>query len=263
MASNNFINECKTPAYEDRLGKIVIDGVEYNQSNNLTNLEIDDSIYNNGTIVGNTCIKSLKFSLINVDKDVEFVAKKATPSVGVIYNDNSTEYIDFDEFTIEALNDEQTKNFTDITGYDSLNILDTKYECGLSEGAHTVGEYWLDLVNGLGLETETTTFTNSSIVIPANPFINNETYRTVLSEIQKVSCTFSKVEKRTRTVNNQEEVYHVINLKWFDDYYNKESEKKGIAEVIIAKQRNGPIGTIELAWIPKYTKFANLERKKE
>ena len=48
-----------------------------------------------------------------------------------------------------------------------------------------------------------------------------------------------------------------------DDYYNKESEKKGIAEVIIAKQRNGPIGTIELAWIPKYTKFANLERKKE
>ena len=48
-----------------------------------------------------------------------------------------------------------------------------------------------------------------------------------------------------------------------DDYYNKESEKKGIAEVIIAKQRNGPIGTIELAWIPKYTKFANLERKQE
>ena len=48
-----------------------------------------------------------------------------------------------------------------------------------------------------------------------------------------------------------------------DDYYNKESEKNGIAEVIIAKQRNGPIGTIELAWIPKYTKFANLERKKE
>jgi len=223
MASNNFINECKTPAYEDRLGKITIDGVEYNQSNNLTNLEIDDSIYNNGTIVGNTCIKSLKFSLINVDKDVEFVAKRATPSVGVIYNDNSTEYIDFDEFAIESLNDEQTKNFTDITGYDSLNILDTKYECGLSEGAHTVGEYWLDLVNELGLETETTTFTNSSIVISANPFINNETYRTVLSEIEKVSCTFSKVEKRTRTVNNQEEVYHVINLKWFDDYCDEET----------------------------------------
>ena len=208
MASNNFINECKTPAYEDRLGKIVIDGVEYNQGNYLTNLEMDNSIYNNGTIIGNTYTKGLKFSLININKDTELVGKKAIPSVGVKFNNNTTEYIDFDEFTIEALNDEQTKNFTDITGYDSLNILDTKYECGLSEGAHTVGEYWLDLVNGLGLETETTTFTNSSIVIPANPFINNETYRTVLSEIQKVSCTFSKIEKKNGT--------HYINLLWFD-----------------------------------------------
>lgn len=208
MASNNFINECKTPAYEDRLGKIVINGVEYNQENYLTNLEIDNSIYNNGTIIGNTYTKGLKFSLININKDTELVGKKAIPSVGVKFNNNTTEYIDFDEFTIEALNDEQTKNFTDITGYDSLNILDTKYECGLSEGAHTVGEYWLDLVNGLGLETETTTFTNSSIVIPANPFINNETYRTVLSEIQKVSCTFSKIEKKNGT--------HYINLLWFD-----------------------------------------------
>ena len=41
-----------------------------------------------------------------------------------------------------------------------------------------------------------------------------------------------------------------------DDYYNKDSEKKNIAEVIIAKQRNGPIGTVELAWLPNLTKFA-------
>lgn len=46
-----------------------------------------------------------------------------------------------------------------------------------------------------------------------------------------------------------------------DDYYNKESEKKGIAEVIIAKQRNGPIGTVELVWMPNYTKFANYDKK--
>ena len=223
MASSNFINECKTPAYEDRLGKIVIDGVEYNQSDNLTSLELDDGIYNNGTIIGSTYTKGLKFSLINVDKDTEFVGKKAIPSVGVKYDNDTTEYIDFDEFTIEALNDEQTKNFTDITGYDSLNILDTKYESDLDEGSHTIGEYWLDLVEKLGLETETPTFTNSTIVIPSNPFVNNESYRTVLSEIEKVSCSFCKVEKRTRTVNNQEEVYHVINLKWFDDYYDEET----------------------------------------
>ena len=36
--------------------------------------------------------------------------------------------------------------------------------------------------------------------------------------------------------------------------------KTDIAEIIIGKQRNGPIGTVELAWLPRYTRFANLER---
>ena len=45
-----------------------------------------------------------------------------------------------------------------------------------------------------------------------------------------------------------------------DYYYNKDTEKKGIAEIIIAKQRNGPIGTVELVWLPDFTKFANLQR---
>jgi replicative DNA helicase len=44
-----------------------------------------------------------------------------------------------------------------------------------------------------------------------------------------------------------------------DDYYNKDTELKGISEIIIAKQRNGPIGTVNLAWLPQYTKFANLD----
>ena len=45
-----------------------------------------------------------------------------------------------------------------------------------------------------------------------------------------------------------------------DDYYNKETEKKGVADIIIAKQRNGPIGTVDLLWLPEFTKFANLEK---
>jgi len=42
-----------------------------------------------------------------------------------------------------------------------------------------------------------------------------------------------------------------------DDYYNNDTEDKNIAEIIIAKQRNGPIGTIRLAWMPQYTRFGN------
>lgn len=51
----------------------------------------------------------------------------------------------------------------------------------------------------------------------------------------------------------------VVMFLYRDDYYNKDTDKKNIAEVILAKQRNGPIGTVELAWLPERTKFANLE----
>ena len=51
----------------------------------------------------------------------------------------------------------------------------------------------------------------------------------------------------------------VVMFIYRDDYYNKDSEMKGISEIIIAKQRNGPIGTVNLAWMPELTKFANLE----
>lgn len=53
----------------------------------------------------------------------------------------------------------------------------------------------------------------------------------------------------------------VVMFLYRDDYYNHDSPDKGISEVIIAKQRNGPIGTVKLAWLPQYTKFANLEHK--
>ena len=52
----------------------------------------------------------------------------------------------------------------------------------------------------------------------------------------------------------------VVMFIYRDDYYNKDSDNKGIAEIIIAKQRNGPIGTVNLVWLPQYTKFANLEK---
>lgn len=52
----------------------------------------------------------------------------------------------------------------------------------------------------------------------------------------------------------------IVMFLYRDDYYNEDSEKKNIAEVIIAKQRAGSTGTVELAWLGKYTKFANLEK---
>lgn len=55
----------------------------------------------------------------------------------------------------------------------------------------------------------------------------------------------------------------VVMFLYRDEYYNKDTEHPNEAEVIIAKQRNGPIGTVNLAWLPNYTKFANLQRREE
>ena len=44
-----------------------------------------------------------------------------------------------------------------------------------------------------------------------------------------------------------------------DEYYNKETEDKNVGECIIAKQRNGPVGTVKLAWLGQYSKFADYE----
>ena len=49
----------------------------------------------------------------------------------------------------------------------------------------------------------------------------------------------------------------VVMFLYRDDYYNPDTEDKNIAEIIIAKQRNGPIGTVRLAWMPQYTRFGN------
>ena len=46
-----------------------------------------------------------------------------------------------------------------------------------------------------------------------------------------------------------------------DEYYNSESDDKGIAEVIVGKHRNGPTGKVQLAWLEQYTKFASLARR--
>ncbi|OKL37374.1 replicative DNA helicase [Domibacillus mangrovi] len=53
----------------------------------------------------------------------------------------------------------------------------------------------------------------------------------------------------------------IVSFLYRDDYYDKESSAKNIVEVILAKQRNGPIGTVELAFIKEYSQFTNIERR--
>lgn len=53
----------------------------------------------------------------------------------------------------------------------------------------------------------------------------------------------------------------IVAFLYRDDYYDHESENKNIIEIIIAKQRNGPVGTVQLAFVKEYNKFVNIERR--
>jgi len=48
---------------------------------------------------------------------------------------------------------------------------------------------------------------------------------------------------------------------WREDYYKPETERTGSTEVIVAKQRTGPVGTVELRWTPEYVTFENLAKE--
>lgn len=55
----------------------------------------------------------------------------------------------------------------------------------------------------------------------------------------------------------------IVMFLYRDDYYNPDSDKKNIAEIILAKHRSGSTGTVELLWLGNYTKFANIEKYRE
>ena len=55
----------------------------------------------------------------------------------------------------------------------------------------------------------------------------------------------------------------IVMFLYREDYYKKDTDEKNVTEVILAKQRNGPIGTVKLAWLPDFTKFANLSKEQK
>jgi replicative DNA helicase len=64
-----------------------------------------------------------------------------------------------------------------------------------------------------------------------------------------------------RESGNIEQDADVVGFLYRDDYYDKESDKQNIIEIILSKQRNGPTGTVELAFLKEYGKFVSLDHR--
>src|SRR5437899_8617300 len=83
-----------------------------------------------------------------------------------------------------------------------------------------------------------------------------------LSRAVEVTGTRRPMLSHLRESGELEQVADLVLFIYREDYYNPETEKKNIAEIIIAKHRNGPVGTIELFFNREHSRFANLERRR-
>ena len=96
---------------------------------------------------------------------------------------------------------------------------------------------------------------NSDIIFLAvKPFL----FKEVIEEIKDVVKEDVIIISIAAGVTIEQDA-DVVMFLYRDEYYNKETEEKGIGECIIAKQRNGPVGTVKMAWIGAHSKFADLE----
>lgn len=204
MASTNFINECKNRANANRLGQIVVDGIDtpISQSNNLQSFEIDSGCYVDGNIIGSVCAKCLKPNFIAEQNNL--VDKSIQAQIGVKYTDLSNEYINMGKYTVERPNNEITTQYSQITAYDNLYTnLDSKYVCNIdySTGDKTLSDLYADVCTNLGLTPKSLEFINSTIPIFDNPFTNGEKNRTVLQTIAKISCSFIDIDNDTNEIS--------------------------------------------------------------
>lgn len=81
-----------------------------------------------------------------------------------------------------------------------------------------------------------------------------------LSRAPEMRADHRPILSDLRESGSQEQDSDLVAFLYRDDYYNPDTEQKNIAEVIIAKQRNGPTGTVKLVWLSRFTKFASIEK---
>lgn len=227
MTSTKFINECKNRANANRLGQVIVDGIDtpITNSNYLQKLEIDSGCYVNGDIIGSVYAKCLKANFISDQNNL--TDKSIETKIGVKYADLSNEYINTGNYKVTRPNNEITANMSQITAYSDLYTnLDSKYICNIdySTGNKTVSDLYADVCSNLGLTPKTLEFINSTIPIYDNPFTNGEKNRTVLQTIAKISCSFVDIDNDTNIIDlcwlsSNEEPDYVFNL---NDYSSVE-----------------------------------------
>ncbi len=149
----------------------------------------------------------------------------------------------------------------------TLTVMDIRSKCRRLKQEHGLGMVvidYLQLIQGRGRSGENRQQEVSEISRTLKA-IARELDVPVIALSQLSRSVEQRQDKRPmmsdlRESGSIEQDADIVAFLYRDDYYDQESEKKNIIEIIIAKQRNGPVGTVELVFLKNYNKFVNLDR---
>ena len=145
-----------------------------------------------------------------------------------------------------------------------VNVMEMRSKCRrikIEHGIDLIMIDYLQLMSGTGGESRQQEVSEISRSIKA---LAKEMHCPVVALSQLSRAPEQRADHRPmlsdlRESGSIEQDADVVMFLYRDEYYNKETEEKNMAECIIAKQRNGPVGTVKLAWLGQYSKFGNLD----
>lgn len=147
-----------------------------------------------------------------------------------------------------------------------INVMDMRAKCRrlkMEKGLDLIMIDYLQLMSGVG-DSSTSRQQEISDISRSLKALAREMQAPVIALSQLSRACEQRTDHRPmlsdlRESGAIEQDADVVMFLYRDEYYHPDTEKKNVGEVIIAKQRNGPTGTVELAWLGQYTKFANLQ----
>lgn len=228
--TEEFIEECKKPAYKNRLGKVEFsEGKVFTNSDNLVSIETNEKCVTNDVIMGSTNTKTITFKTLLPE---ELADKDFNAYIGVKYDDDTQEMLNIGKYIVESEKVGETIKNGEYKGYSYGTKLDAIYKCEIQDLVNsTIGDFYIDACRQAGLTPLKTTFDNSNILVGGNPFTNNETIRTVISNCAQAGCYFV-------TIDNEN-----IDLEWFSSEVDETFTKNDYNE-LEKNQRFGPVNCV-------------------
>jgi replicative DNA helicase len=173
---------------------------------------------------------------------------------------------DWEKLTMAIATLSKASIFIDDTPGITVNQIRAK--CRRLKAEHGLGIILIDylqLINGSGKENRQQEISNISRTLKG---IARELDCTVIALSQLSRAVEQRQDKRPmlsdlRESGSIEQDADIVAFLYRDDYYDHESENKNVIEILIAKQRNGPVGKVELAFLKEYNKFVNLSRQED